>query len=194
MTAKVSLILRTVKMELKRHNLFPVANFPQGIGYHLAAMEEVREQLRAAVQGMTNEEISRRAVPGAHSIGALVLHIGEAEWWWMNCIVKGHELTDDDRRAPYWDVLEDPDQFAAHNYSITFCLETIAAIREGTRSFLASLSDSDLENVYSHTRGERRTEASLRWILHHLVDHEAQHKGQILMLKRLLGTETVDMI
>jgi uncharacterized damage-inducible protein DinB len=24
-------------------------------------------------------------------------------------------------------------------------------------------------------------------MLHHLADHEAQHKGQILMLKRLLG-------
>jgi uncharacterized damage-inducible protein DinB len=29
-------------------------------------------------------------------------------------------------------------------------------------------------------------EISIRWILHHLIDHEAQHKGQILMLKRLM--------
>lgn len=36
-------------------------------------------------------------------------------------------------------------------------------------------------------------EVSLRWVLHHhLADHEAQHKGQILMLKRLLE-ETVDV-
>jgi uncharacterized damage-inducible protein DinB len=27
----------------------------------------------------------------------------------------------------------------------------------------------------------------LRWILHHLIDHEAQHKGQIMLLRRLLG-------
>jgi len=25
--------------------------------------------------------------------------------------------------------------------------------------------------------------------LHHLIDHEAQHKGQILMLKRLMMSE-----
>lgn len=30
-------------------------------------------------------------------------------------------------------------------------------------------------------------EQSLRWILHHLIDHEAQHKGQALMLERLPG-------
>lgn len=181
-------------MELKRFALSPVAGISSGLGYSLAAMEEVREQLREAVQGMSDEEIARRAVQGAHSIGALVLHIGEAEWWWTNCVIKGHELTDEDRRKPYWDVLEDPDGFAAKKYSAAFCLDTIDAIREETRGFLSSLNDDDLENVYTHTRPGRRMEASLRWILHNLVDHEAQHKGQILMLKRLMGSKTVDMI
>lgn len=181
-------------MKLYQHALRPVAGIAPGVGLSLAAMEEVRGQLREAVQGLSAEVIPRRAVPGAHSIAALVLHIGEAEWWWMNCVIKGHELTDEDRRKPYWDVLEDPDSFADKNYSAPFCLDTIDAIREETRGFLASITDDDLERVYSHTRSERTIEASLRWILHRLVDHEAQHKGQILMLKRLLGAKTEDLI
>jgi len=87
-------------------------------------------------------------------------------------------------------VLKDPDGFTAKNYSCSFCLDVIAAIREETRDFLASLDDGALENVYRHTRGDTTIEPNLRWILHHLVDHEAQHKGQILMLKRLLGSKT----
>lgn len=181
-------------MELKRFSLSPVAGISSGLGYSLAAMQEVREQLREAVREMTDEEIAHRAVQGAHSIGALVLHIGEAEWWWMNCVIKGRELTDEDRRQPYWDVLKDPDGFTAKKYSAKFCLDTIDAIREETRGFLSSLNDDDLENVYIHTRPGRRTETSLRWILHNLVDHEAQHKGQILMLKRLMGSKNVEMI
>ena len=181
-------------MKLKQHTLLPVEGLAPGLGFSLSAMEEVRGQLREAVQGMTDENVARRAVPGAHSIGALVLHIGEAEWWWMKCIIQGHEPTDEDNAKPYWDVLEDPDKFASGNYSADFCLDTIDAIRAETRAFLASLNDDDLENVYSYTRGEKTIEASLRWILHHLVDHEAQHKGQILMLKRLLGAKTEDMI
>jgi uncharacterized damage-inducible protein DinB len=181
-------------MELKRLALPPVSGVSSGIGYSLAAMEEVRGQLREAVKEMSDEEIAHRAVPDSHSIGALVLHIGEAEWWWINCIIQGHKPTDDDRRKPYWDVLEDPEGFSARNYSAAFCLDTIDAIREETRQFLSTLNDEALENVYSHTRGERRIEASLRWILHHLVDHEAQHKGQILMLKRLLGLKTDDLM
>jgi uncharacterized damage-inducible protein DinB len=181
-------------MEVKRHALVPATGVSPGIGFLLAGMEEVRGQLREAVQEMSDEEIARRGVAGAHSIGALVLHIGEAEWWWMNCIIKGHELTDADRQQSFWDVLKDPDSFAAKNYSSRYCLETIDTIRAETRAFLASLNDDDLENTYSHTRGDKRMEASLRWILHHLIDHEAQHKGQILMLKRLLGAKTEDLI
>lgn len=181
-------------MALTKHSLSPVAGFAPGIGFSLAALEEVREQLREAVKDMSDEDIARRAAPGTHTIGALTLHIGEAEWWWMNCVVQGDQVTDEIRHKPYWDVLEDPDAFAAKNYSASFCLDTIDAIRAETRSFLASLTDDDLENVYRHTRGERIMEVTLRWILHHLVDHEAQHKGQILMLKRLLGAKTEDLI
>ena len=181
-------------MKPKRLTLLPVEGLAPGLGFSLSAMEEVREQLREAVQGMTDEDVARRAVPGAHSIGALVLHIGEAEWWWMNCIVQGHELTDSDRAQAYWDVLEDPAAFAAKNYSARFCLDTIDRIRAETRAFLSALDDAALEKVYGHEHGGRRMEASLRWILHHLVDHEAQHKGQILMLKRLLGLKNESLV
>lgn len=181
-------------MKLRQHSLSPVVGFSPAVGLALAAMEEVRGQLHRIVEGMSDEDLARLAFPGAHSIGALVLHIGEAEWWWMTCIVQGHELTDTDRAEPYWDVLVDPDAFATKNYSARFCLETIARIRGETRSFLAALDDNALEKVYSHTHGDRSLEASLRWILHHLVDHEAQHKGQILMLKRLLGLKTESMV
>ncbi len=181
-------------MALIKHSLSPAAGVSPGIGFSLAALEEVREQLREAVKDLSDAEIARRGVADTHTIGALILHIGEAEWWWMNCIVQGGQVTDEIRRQPYWDVLEDPDAFSSKNYSASFCLDTIGAIREETRGFLASLTDDALENVYGHTRGERTVEATLRWILHHLVDHEAQHKGQILMLKRLLGAKTEDLI
>jgi len=168
------------------HVLNPAPGVSPAIGFYLAGMEEVRAQLRETITGMTDEQICRRAVPGAHSIGALVLHIGEAEWWWIQSNITGHKLTDEDRRAPYWDVLKDPEGFASKGYSADFCLQQIDRIREQTRSTLASLGDADLERIFSFERRGQTHEQSLRWILHHLIDHEAQHKGQILMLKRLL--------
>lgn len=181
-------------MALIKHTLQPVTNLSPGLSLALAAMNEVREQLSQAVSELSDEQLARRAVEGAHSIGALVLHIGEAEWWWMNCIVQGHKLTREDFRQPFWDVLKEPEGFASKNYSADFCLSVIDDVRRQTHDFLAKLNDDDLEKTYSHTRGDKQMEASLRWILHNLVDHEAQHKGQILMLKRLLGGKNEDVI
>jgi uncharacterized damage-inducible protein DinB len=159
-----------------------------GIGFYLSGMDEVREQVCQAVAGLSGEKLNRPAFLGAHSIGALALHIGEAEWWWMQCIVAGHKLTDEDRKAPFWDVLEQPDAFATSDYTAEFCLQEIDRIRNQTRELLASFNDDDLERIFSYERRGANHEQSLRWILHHLIDHEAQHKGQILMLKRLMGS------
>lgn len=167
------------------HKLEPHPGLSREIGLYLSGMEEVRAQVRAAVINLDKQHIGRSAFLGAHPIGALVLHIGEAEWWWMQCIVSGHELNDQDRRAPFWDVLEDPEGFIQRDYDAEFCLAQIDLIRNQTRDLLFAKSDKDLEQLHTLTRKGVTNEHSLRWILHHLIDHEAQHKGQILMLKRL---------
>lgn len=162
-----------------------VAGLSTEIGFYFAGMEEVRQQLEEAVAGMSDEQVQRPALPGAHAIGALVLHIGEAEWYWMEMVISGHKLSAEDRAMACWDVLEDFDNFPSKGYSAKFCLAEISKIREQTRQKLATFADLDLDRIFSiERRGEIR-EQSLRWILHHLIDHEAQHKGQILMLKRL---------
>src|SRR5215211_6674777 len=94
-----------------------------GIGYYLSGMEEVRSQLIAIVKDIPDDLIGKPAFLGAHSIGALVLHIGEAEWFWMQMVVAGHQLTEEDQKAPCWDILDDIDAVARNAYSAAFCLQ-----------------------------------------------------------------------
>lgn len=174
---------------MRERTLQPIKGFSREIGLYLAGLEEVREQLRDSVAHLSVSDNARIAIPETHSIGALVLHIGEAEWWWMHCVVANHELTEADAAACFWDVLKEPHRVGEKGLSAQFCLEEISRIREQTRKLLTSFSDNDLDQIFSYARKEARTEVSLRWILHHLIDHEAQHKGQILMLKRLMGLQ-----
>ena len=172
---------------MSQHVLTPHPGLSPGIGYYLSGMEEVREQIVNAVKNIPDEVLGTPAFLGAHSIGALVLHIGEAEWFWMQMVVSGQQLTDEVKQSAFWDVLEDPNGFAAKGYSAEFCLLEVEKIRNQTREVLFSRNDEDLEKMISFERRGKTTEYSLRWILHHLMDHEAQHKGQILMLKRIVG-------
>lgn len=170
---------------MKQRVLTPHPGLSTGIGYYLASMEEVRGQLVAAVKDIPNDTIGKPAFLGAHSIGGLVLHIGEAEWFWMQMVVSGHKLTEEDEKAPFWDILENVDSVERNGYTTAFCLQEIEKIRNQTRDVLFSYSDKDLERMYE--RPDKPIVHNLRYILHHLIDHEAQHKGQILMLKRLMA-------
>ena len=173
---------------MSRRILDSIPGFSKDIGFYLSGMEEVRAQLVEAVAGMSPDQIGRAVVPDAHSIAALVLHIGEAEWHWMQRVVSGNEVTEAIRNSAYWDVLEDPASFSLKGYAVEFCLNEIKKIREQTFETLRQFDDSQLDRVFTFARKGQTQELSLRWILHHLIDHEAQHKGQILLLKRLLGS------
>src|SRR5215813_1449905 len=166
--------------------LLPHQGLSTGIGYYVSGMEEVREQVCKTIEGLSAEDIGRVPFLGANPLGALVLHIGEAEWWWMQCVVSGRQLTEQDKHAPFWDVLNDPIGFQNKGYTAEFCIAEIQKIRNQTRDLLFTRSDKDLEQIITFERHGKKTEYSLRWILHHLIDHEAQHKGQILMLRRLM--------
>src|SRR5688500_10010804 len=172
---------------MRRRVLTPHLGLSTGIGYYLSGMEEVRSQLVAAVKDIPDDLIGKPAFLGAHSIGALVLHIGEAEWFWMQMVVCGHQLTDEDAKAACWDILDDVDAVSRKGYTAAFCLQEAEKIRNQTRDVLFGYSDKDLERIIAYERKGYPTEHNLRWILHHLIGHEAQHKGQILMLKRLMA-------
>jgi uncharacterized damage-inducible protein DinB len=174
-------------MKIEKEIFEPFPNFPKQIGYYLSGMEEVREQLRKAVKDLSNEEISAKFTPNAHSIGQLILHNAEAEWWWIKCVAAGEELDEEEaKREAFWDVLLD-ENFASKNYSAEFCIDAADKVRATCLETLKNFEDEDLEKYFGWNKHDgTRIEKSLRWILHHLIDHEAQHKGQILMLKRLL--------
>ena len=170
-----------------KFNLEPIEGVPAGIGYYLAGMEEVRAQLREAVKDLPNASAHARLMPETHNIAQLILHCGEAEWWWIQCVVNGGEVDEELKNRAFWDVLVEGNA-PSEAMSANSCIKEIDRISAMTRELLGGFSDDDLDKDYTRDRGEDGTiEASLRWILHHLIDHEAQHKGQILMLKRLLS-------
>lgn len=68
-------------MKTEKEIFEPMPNFPKEIGYYLSGMAEVREQLSDAVKDLSEKEVSAKFTPKAHSIGQLILHNAEAEWW-----------------------------------------------------------------------------------------------------------------
>jgi uncharacterized damage-inducible protein DinB len=173
-------------MEIEKRMLAPVAGFSGELAFYLGSLEEIRNRLRQVTADLTVDELTARAFPNAHQIGNLILHIGEAEAGWIWQIIAGKELSEEEERFVHWNDTTERD-FAEKAYSAAACLEIIDKISRKSREFLNGLTDADLDKFFGYKRDNvKKVEVTLRWVLVHLLDHEAVHRGQISMLKRLL--------
>jgi uncharacterized damage-inducible protein DinB len=177
-------------MEIEKRMLVPFAGFSGELSFYLSGLEELRDRLRKTVSDLTDEELAARAFPGAHQIGNLILHLGETEASWTQRIVDGAEPDDEMKKFSHWCDTTERD-FAEKGYSAKECLERIDQIRAKSLELLANFTDADLDKFFGYNRDDgTRVEFTLRWFFINHLDHEAVHRGQISMLKRILR-ETV---
>jgi uncharacterized damage-inducible protein DinB len=151
----------------------------------IAAMEEARHQTKTAVHGLGPEQLSWRPPLAGNSIGQLLRHIALIELDWILtevCRFPLQALPDD---APAMlhlqDPMADPGPAPLSEY-----LDALDYARAETRRRLFPLAASMIEERREYGGELTRRTFSIRWILFHLVSHEAHHQGQIAAVHRML--------
>lgn len=145
---------------------------------------QYRPYLLMAVRALPAEHFDFKPRPEMLTARQIVLHIAEAERWWIGHIVEG---------GPYVDwVVENSDpaqgsvtQFDAPDHASL--LSELEASRRGTLAWLDKPA-SELGRVitFQPPEGEPRR-YTLHWILDHLQEHEIHHRAQLNFYLRLLG-------
>ncbi|HEY8559576.1 MAG TPA: DinB family protein [Pyrinomonadaceae bacterium] len=172
-------------MDVERRFLKPADGFSGELAFYLGNLEAARNRLRGLVTDLTDEELAARAFPEAHQIGNLILHLGESEAGWIWQIIAENELSEDDKKIVHWCDTTERD-YAEKSYRAAECLERIDKISARSREILKNYTDADLDRFFGYERDGKRVEVTLRHVLTDLADHEAVHRGQISMLKRIL--------
>lgn len=171
-------------MEIERRQVEPLQGFSKEIGYYLTSFQFGREQTKKLLEDLTPEEIAKRYLPEMHSIGALAMHLGECEYWYFQSISRERELTEEEIKFCHFCDTTESD--FDRGYTAAYLINTLDTISEINREFLSGLTDADLDNFHPRTDVTPPRELSLRWILQLSIDHEAHHRGQISMIKRLI--------
>jgi uncharacterized damage-inducible protein DinB len=171
-------------MPNQQYGIAPVEGFSPEIGYYMAGFEYARSKTRDLIKDLTPEEIAKKIAPGIYSIGAITLHLCECEYYWFQSVVRERELSDDEQRfAHMFDAMEND---VDRGFDADYLLGKLNAIYEMTREHLKTLDDDTLDKFFISRYGERNTEFSLREILQRMADHEANHRGQMAMIKRII--------
>jgi uncharacterized damage-inducible protein DinB len=119
--------------------------------------------------------------PNGHSIGALMFHIVTAEVFWFEQVVLQREIDKTERKLLMVDELdaETPTWPIPPRQPLSWYFDLHDRIR--ARTLAAVREWLDPETVLPHHgRG-----VTPRWILGHVIQHEAYHGGQAVLLQSL---------
>jgi len=151
-------------------------------------LEDVRKETLAGVSHLSKEQLFQAPVEGESSIGSYMMHLGECDLSWLE-ILSGAEQPADLKKKCYFDKwfdVPDPDP-PKEPLEINEYLETIAATRKNFLEYISTLDDTELEREVTIQRKSGERKIKKKWIIYHIIEHEAHHRGQMFMLIRKAG-------
>jgi uncharacterized damage-inducible protein DinB len=165
-------------MEREAVDMIPVADMNVQTGLLLAQLDAGTQEWREELGDISEKVLVWQPFPNGHSIGAILLHIADVEAYWLYEVAAGQPRSPEELSR----LLSEE----THQYAVQWPappLQTLGwyyaqhdAIRARTRQIVRELDDPE----HIGTRGEQGF--TLRWLLHHVLTHEAYHSGQAVLL------------
>lgn len=164
------------------------------VAMKLAELADAHAQLVAATKALTPEQLGWRPTPDSNSIAMLMTHVALVEVHMSQVGLRGEPHNHVHNVLP---ISFDDDGIPIEKYGgqtpaaiagkpVGFFTDLLARAYAHTLEACAELDDALLA---AEIRRPPRPDGSYRvfdrrWVLHHLVEHLAQHTGQIQVLKR----------
>jgi uncharacterized damage-inducible protein DinB len=146
------------------------------LGAALWMLGDTRARTLAAAAGVTDRAVD--AVPPGlpNTIGSLLYHIAAIEADWLYADILGEEYPDWMEAVFPHDVREEDGRLTpVLGETLQSHLERMASVRERFLADIRAVSDDDFVRVRETVSGM----VSPQWVLHHLGQHEGEHRGQL---------------
>jgi len=159
--------------------LEPIADEPE-VGRWLSALEDGRRDTLRELEDVTPDMLPWRPDAPLNSIGTLLYHIALVEADWLLDDIQGLEYPDWLRALlPYPDRDGSGRLIQVDDELMTQHIERLSQVRRFLLGELRSMSADDFHRV----RERERYDVSPAWVLHHLLQHEAEHRSHIAWLR-----------
>ena len=166
--------------ERQRLVLDPIAGDPE-VGRWLAALEDARRDTLREFDRITTEMVDWTPDAPLNSIGTLLYHIGLIEADWVATEIL--ELTDYPPQLtgvlPWRDRDDDGRLWRVNGQPLSTHLDRLSTIRGWVLGQLRGMTNEDFHRV----RSFERYDVAPDWVLHHVLQHEAEHRSHIAWLR-----------
>jgi uncharacterized damage-inducible protein DinB len=167
---------------VKRYDVPPIEGLNPEVGLLLAMLDDGTREWRGELGDLPDEAVIWQPFPNGHSLGTVILHIADVEIHWLHRVAGGREPSLEEEAQRIADAI-DPDAVywpAPPARPLAWYFEQHDAARTRTRAIISELND--LERITEDPRHPGKYEFTLRWLLHHVITHEAYHGGQAVLL------------
>ena len=163
----------------------PLAGFLPEIGLSLWTLQEARRRTLAYIDGISQEALDYEPPGQRYNAATLLYHIAVFEVDWLYIDILGGE--DDEERGipqcppeiaehlPYPILMEDRKYTKVKGESLDVHRRRLSVIRQNFLHVLAQMSLGDFRSL----RPSGDEQVTPEWVIAHLGQHEAEHRGQI---------------
>jgi uncharacterized damage-inducible protein DinB len=169
--------------KIVRRFIEPAPGFAGELGIWVSSLDDVRRRTLEAAAGLTPEQLAWKPPGGGNSIGQLLRHIALVELDWVFTDLSRHEPMP--KTAPPILLLDGP-MADPGLQPLEIFTAALDYARKETKTRLGRYGRDEIETSREYVGDGGRRVFNVRWILLHMLDHEAQHTGQILLVKRML--------
>jgi len=159
----------------------------------LAQMDDQSRRLLADLRGVTTAELQWQPKRGMNTLGMLLAHIAIVEVYWLQVAMERASdaalkhvlhIGGDDDGIPLPPTGSPPRVLRGR--TLGWYTRLLARARKWAKRTVRSWPDTTMERFAVRTRRDgAKSGVSRRWILYHVLEHEAGHYGQILLLRHL---------
>ncbi len=153
-------------------------------------LEDIRRVTLEGVNFLTKEQLFTPPIEGEYPIGAYLMHLGEADIGWLE-VISETEVPEEIKKRSYYnawfDVPKEDYNPPKEPLEVNEYFEVLELTRKMFLEYVSSLKDSELEDVVHAIRGTIERKYTKKWIIYHIIEHEAHTRGQIFMLIRKAG-------
>ena len=164
----------------KRQNYFQgYADYVPEIAVSIWRLQDVRERTLEAIANLPDAALDRELSYHLNTIGTLLYHIAAVEADWFYAEVLEEQYPDDFRELFPHDMRDKNGRLSV--VSGLSLEEHLARLKTVRKQLVAHFRAMDLDD-YRRKRDFEHYDVTPEWVLHHLADHEAEHRGEILTI------------
>lgn len=168
---------------MKRNLIQPLASYENYLGAWLWAMQDTRRRTLDSIKGLDDETTNWIPLDGTNSIGTLLYHLAAIEVSWLyEDILGGMAFPPEIVTLMIYDVRDDDGNLTPINgESLDSHLNRLMICRQ---ILLSTFEGMSLEE-FKRPRVMENYEVTPEWVIHHLIQHEAEHRGQIGEIRKM---------